>query len=103
MRRIGTWLVAVGAILTVLGLYGLNTTMVNCPANGCSSSELWAIYGPYEISLWSGVILLISGVAMVTLSYFVPAPRGAVADLGRKGNRSPMEHNLPLSISLLTV
>lgn len=74
----GTWLIAVGAILIVLGLYGLNTTVVNCPANGCSSSELWTIYGPYEISLWSGVILLISGIAMVMLSYFMPKPTEAI-------------------------
>ena len=40
----------------------LNTTMVNCPANGCSSAVLWSIYGPYEILMWSGVALFVSGV-----------------------------------------
>ena len=78
LRRIGTWLIAAGAFLIVCGVYGLNTTVVNCPANGCSSSELWAIYGPYEVSLWSGAILLVSGIAMVVLPYFMPKPTETV-------------------------
>jgi len=52
--------------------------MVNCPANGCSSAELWAIYGVFEFSLLFGAILLVSGIVMVVSSFFLPKSTEAI-------------------------
>jgi hypothetical protein len=65
-------------VLAALGLYGLNTTMVSCPVNGCPSAELWNIYGPYEIMMWSGLALVVSGAVMVLSSYLLPREVKAV-------------------------
>ena len=76
LRTMGLRLVVLGAILIALGLYLLNTTMVNCPANGCWSAVLWSIYGPYEVVLWSGVALVVAGVAMLIWSFMMPQEAG---------------------------
>ena len=72
LRRVGLWFMVAGAVLAALGFYGLNTTVVNCPNNGCSPAVLWAIYGPYEVAIWSGAGLLVSGAGMTILSFFAP-------------------------------
>ena len=63
-RKLGVGFIVLGAILTVWGFYSLNSTMVACPNNGCSPADLWAIYLPYEITFWSGMVLLISGMIL---------------------------------------
>ena len=73
LRRVGIWFIVLGAALIFLGLYGLNTTMVNCPGNGCSSAEWWSVFGPYEIAVWSGVALVVLGVVMLIWSFVMPA------------------------------
>ena len=50
--------------------------MLSCPDNGCSSAELWNIYGPYYILSWSGVALVVSGVAMLIWSFKMPQEAG---------------------------
>jgi hypothetical protein len=72
MRKAGACLLVVGAILIVLGEYGLNTIMFACPANGCSSAVLWNAYGPYEVMLWSGVVIVVVGAVMLVLSFLTP-------------------------------
>jgi hypothetical protein len=72
MRRVGTCLLVIGAILIVLGEYGLNTIMFACPANGCSSAVLWNAYDPYYIMLWSGVVMVVGGAVMLVSSLQTP-------------------------------
>ena len=67
-RTIGLWLVLPGFLLAIEGLYMLNTTRVMCPANGCNSATLWAIYGPYTVSFFSGQFLIAIGAVTVLYS-----------------------------------
>ena len=76
MRTLGVRLVVLGSILIALGLYLLNTTMVSCPANGCSSAEFWSVYGPYEVVLWSGVAMVAAGIVMLVWSFNMPQEPG---------------------------
>ena len=67
LRRTGLAVILIGFLLAVYGLYMLNTTMVNCPANGCDPDTLWAIYGAFTVSFYGGQIFIAVG-ALVFLS-----------------------------------
>ncbi len=71
LRRMGLIFISVGFMLALYGLYALNTTMVNCPVNGCDPSVLWAIYGPLEVSFFGGEILIELGAVLVLSSEFL--------------------------------
>ncbi|MCL4518511.1 MAG: hypothetical protein M1587_04865 [Thaumarchaeota archaeon] len=71
LRRMGLIFILIGFMLAFYGLYALNTTMVNCPANGCDPSVLWAIYGPLEVSFFGGQLLIALGAVMVLSSEFL--------------------------------
>ena len=67
----GLIFILMGFMLALYGLYALNTTMVNCPANGCDPSILWAIYWPLEVSFFGGQILIALGAVLVLSSEFL--------------------------------
>ena len=71
LRRMGVIFILMGFMFALYGLYALNTTMVNCPANGCDPSVLWAIYGPLEVSFFGGQILIALGAVLILSSEFL--------------------------------
>ncbi len=67
LQTLGFFLVVLGTILLIIGLIGLNTPTF-CPANSCSSDVLWRIYGPYWVSFYSGVALIMIGILLLVLA-----------------------------------
>lgn len=96
----GARLTSLGLIIVALGLFGLNSTTMMCPASGCSQVEIWEVYALYYALLWSGSALAAGGLAMVVLSIFMsgppdPLPRTQRLLKGRTMSRMRLEKLVP--------
>jgi hypothetical protein len=73
-RKRGIVFITIGTVLSFIGFYLFNTTMVYCPANGCSNAEMLAIYGPLLGLLYIGMILVALGDVFILKTKFMKAP-----------------------------
>ncbi len=67
LQTLGLFLVVLGTILLIIGLIVLNKP-IHCPANGCSSAYLWQIYISFAVPFYSGVSLIVIGIALLVAS-----------------------------------
>ncbi len=59
-----------GFLLVIYGLIGLNT-ISSCPAGGCSAAQVWQTYGPFYVSFYLGISLIIVGIILIVTSKYV--------------------------------
>ena len=67
----------VGAVVAFAGLYAFNNTMIMCPANGCSASEILAIYARLFALQCAGMFLVALGDLFVLKTKFINSQAGS--------------------------
>ena len=73
----GVSLMTVGAVVAFAGLYAFNNTGVMCPANGCSASELFAIYAPLFALQCVGMLLVALGDLFILKTRYINSQAGS--------------------------
>ncbi len=67
LQILGLFLILVGTILLIIGLIRMNTPIF-CPAGGCSPDHLWWISVWALVPYYSGISLIVIGIALLIAS-----------------------------------
>ena len=66
LRNLGILLIVIGLILVIYGIVG--STLILCPAGGCSSDYIWWRTFPFLVSFYLGVPMIIVGIILLVAS-----------------------------------